>query len=81
MTSAVWLLISWIVVGAAFLVVHLVLVWLCVRSPNLSMVTKAVSLIPPATPVVAWISGLRTQPILWLVLLVVYIGLRLSFEG
>jgi hypothetical protein len=80
-TPEVWLLVSWIVVGAAFLVVHVVLVWLCVRAANLSNLMKAVSLVPPATPIVAWASGLRAQPILWLVLLVVYVGLRLSFGG
>jgi len=80
-TPEVWLLIGWIVVGAAFLVVHLVLLWLCVGAANLSVTMKAVAFLPPATPVVAWISGRRTQPILWLVLLVVYVGLRLSFGG
>jgi hypothetical protein len=79
-TAAVWLLISWILVGAAFLVVHLVLLWLCLRAPNLSLTMKALSFLPPATPIVGWASGLRVQPILWLVLLGVYVALRLSFD-
>jgi hypothetical protein len=80
-TEAVWLLIGWILVGAALLVIHLVCLWLCVRAPNLSLAMKALAFVPPATPVVAWASGLRTQPILWVVTLAVYIALRLSFGG
>ncbi len=80
-TAAVWLLIGWILVGAALLVVHLVLLWLCVRAPNLSLAMKLLSLVPVATPVVGWVSGLRVQPILWVVLLGVYVALRLSFAG
>jgi len=80
-TPEVWLLVGWILVGAAFLVVHLVTLWLCIRASNLTPAAKVIALIPPATPVVAWRSGLRFQPILWAVLGALYVGLRFSFEG
>lgn len=80
MTSEVWLLVGWILVGAAFLVAHLVTLWSCLRAGNIPPLVRALALLPPATPLVAWRVGKRTLPIVWAVLLAVYIGLRLSFR-
>ena len=77
-TGDAWLLASWIVVGALVLVAHLGLLWTAWRAPTLTIGLKLLSLVPPLTPVMAWIGGARTGPIAWLVLVVLYTVLRLS---
>jgi len=73
-----WLLLGWIVVAAAFLVVHAVVVWLAFREGSIPLRWRLLALLPPVAPGVAWAGGRRVAPFLWAVLLVLYLGLRLA---
>lgn len=78
MTGRVWLLLAWIVVGAAVLFAHVVVlaqVWLHAR--KLSWRWKLAALVPLVAPVAAWIDGRRAAPLAWVVLVATYIALRL----
>lgn len=75
-TSESWLLLSWIVAGAAFLVAHLVNVWQSLSAKALAVKWRVLSLVPPAAPAVAWAAGRRVAPVVWGVLLVTYVVLR-----
>jgi hypothetical protein len=77
-TPEAWLLLAWVLVGAAFLVVHVVVVWLSLRAKALRPATRLLALVPPAAPGVAWVAGRRVAPILWGVLLATYVALRLA---
>lgn len=77
-TSAIWVLIAWVLVGAAFIVVHMVALWQAIRAQQVAVRWRALALLPPATPVVAWMSGARTVPVLWGVILVAYVVLRVA---
>lgn len=72
-----WLLASWIVVGAAWLLLHAVVVWQAVREGSLAAWWRLLALVPPAAPVVAWKAGRRVAPVLWAVFLALYASLRL----
>jgi hypothetical protein len=72
-----WLLIAWIVVGAAALVVHAVVLWQVLRARDLAPKWRALAIIPVAAPVLAWMDKRRTAPILWAVLVGGYVILRL----
>ncbi len=78
MSSALLLLIAWVAVGAALLVAQVVNMWLGLRAKGLAFGWRLLSLVPPAAPAVAWAGGRRVAPILWGVLLVVYVALRLA---
>ena len=78
MSGHAWLLIAWIVVGAAVLIVHAVVlaeVW--VHARKLDWRWKLGALVPVVAPIAAWIDGRRVAPLVWLVLVVIYFGLRL----
>ncbi len=75
MTGRAWLLLSWVLVGAAVLVVHAVVLWQ-LRSVGWRAKVAAL-LIPPIAPALAWRAGRRVAPILWAVLVVTYVALRL----
>lgn len=77
MTSTAWLLLSWILVGAAFLFVHLVAVVQALRARSVRLGVRLLALIPPVAPVLAWIAGRRVVPVLWCAILVTYVVLRL----
>ncbi len=76
-TAKAWLLLSWIVVGAALLVAHLAVLVQALGARELAAKYRLLALVPPLAPVVAWIGGRRAAPIAWLVLLVTYVVLRL----
>lgn len=76
-TPEAWLLASWVLVGAALLVTHVWALLSALRSKRLSVGLRLIALIPPATPVMAFIGGRRRAAVLWVVLLVTYIVLRL----
>lgn len=80
MSASAWLLIAWILVGAAVLFAHAVLlaqVWLGAR--KVGWLPRMLALfVPVAAPIVAWIDGRRVAPIVWTVLVLTYIGLRLA---
>lgn len=77
MIPSAWLLSSWIVVGAAVLIVHAVVLWQVARSPEPTSKWRWLALVPPVAPVVAWMGGRRVAPILWTALVVLYLVLRL----
>jgi hypothetical protein len=79
-TPRTWLLLSWVVVGAAALTVHTAVLWQVVRSRELAPRWRWVALFPPATPVVAWMAGRRVGPVAWAVVVGAYVALRL-LEG
>lgn len=78
MTSTAWLLLSWILVGAAFLFVHLVAVFQALRARGLRLWVRLLAFVPPAAPVLAWVAGARVVPVLWCAILVTYVVLRLQ---
>lgn len=80
MTGRTWLLLSWIVVGAAVLVVHAVLLWQVFRSEKLSWSWRLGALVPVVAPVAAWVEGKRASVIVWGLTVVLYVALR-SLEG
>lgn len=77
MTPRAWLLIAWVLVGAAVLVVHAVVLWQCLTARSLPWRARIVALAPPLAPVVAWVAGRRVAPISWVVLVVAYVTLRM----
>lgn len=77
MTAQAWLLLSWTLVGAAWLVLHALLVWQSLRAGGLAWRWRLLALLPPVAPGVAWAGGRRAAPILWAALLVLYVLLRL----
>ncbi len=77
-TPEAWLLLAWVLVGAALLVVHVVVVWLSLRAKSLRLTTRLLALVPPIAPGIAWVAGRRVAPVLWGVLLVTYVVLRLA---
>lgn len=76
MTPTAWMLLAWVVVGAAFVVVHVWALWRALRAGALAVRWRLLALLPPATPVVAWLNGARVAPVLWGCLLVAYVALR-----
>jgi hypothetical protein len=76
-SARAWLLVSWILVGAAVLVVHVVLLYQVVRAREYRWTTRIWAIVPPLAPVVAWLEGRRAVPILWVVLVVLYVILRM----
>lgn len=76
MTDELALLVSLIAVGAAWLLVHLMLLVRALRAPGLSRGLRALSLLPPATPVVGWLAGARVRSALWAGLGATYAMLR-----
>lgn len=80
MTPRTWLLLSWIVVGAAVLIVHTVVLWQVLRAREVAPRWRWLALLPPAAPVVAWVEGRRVAPVLWGVFVAVYVVLRV-LEG
>jgi hypothetical protein len=78
MGSAAWMLIAWVLVGAAFLLAHAVALWQGVSARSLPPAWRIAALLPPAAPVVAWKGGARVAPVLWGVALVTYVVLRVA---
>lgn len=79
MSGHAWLLIAWVVVGAAVLIVHAVVlaeVW--VHAKKLDWRWKLAAIVPFVAPIAAWLDGRRVAPVLWLVLVIAYAGLRIA---
>lgn len=76
MTATAWMLLAWVVVFAALLVVHAVVLWQGMRAGELEMKWRWFALLPPAAPVVAWLNGARVAPVMWGVFLSTYVVLR-----
>lgn len=74
MTPKTWLLLSWVVVGMFVLIAH---AGVLARALMSNERYRWVALFPPAAPILAWRAGARGWPIVWLVLLILYVILRL----
>ena len=79
MTARTWLLLSWIVVGAALLVAHLVILVQVVRAEpeRLPRPWRLLAVVPVAAPVLAWLGGARRSVYVWGALAALYLTLRL----
>jgi len=75
-----WLLLSWIVAGAAMLLVHAVVLYQVFWARDLPRRHRPWALIPVAAPVLAWIDGRRVAPLIWVAVLITYLALR-ALEG
>jgi hypothetical protein len=78
MTSASTLLVALVVLGAAWLLVHLLLLWRALRAQQLGRGLRALALVPPATPVLAFMAGARLAVLAWVALGATYGLLRLQ---
>ena len=88
MTSRAWLLLGWVIVGAAALLAYVVVAWQALRAPGAADPGapetpraaprwRFLALIPPLAPGVAWALGRRAGPIVLAILVAAYVGLRL----
>ena len=75
-----WLLLAWILVGAAFVVTHLAVLRTAWKARGLALGVRLLALLPPLAPFVAWMAGRRATPVLWVALVLTYIGLRLVYS-
>ncbi|MGE0788248.1 MAG: hypothetical protein AB7S26_21425 [Sandaracinaceae bacterium] len=80
MSPRTWLLVSWIVVGAACLVAHVALLVSVFRSEKLTLPVRLLALVPALAPFVAWAADRRAVTVVWAVLVVAYLVLR-ALEG
>ncbi|MEM9194892.1 MAG: hypothetical protein AAGF12_37280 [Myxococcota bacterium] len=81
MVAETWLLLSLVVIGASFLVVHGIVLFVTLRAEDLEPRWKGAALIPFLTPAMAWKAGYRVWPIVWGALLIAYLVLRLVSGG
>ena len=72
MGAAVVLLVAWSLLLAIFIVIHLVMVWRCVWRQDLAAGRRALALLPPTAPVVAWAAGYRGLVVAWGTVLILY---------
>lgn len=72
MTSALLTYLALVAVFAALLVTHAVLVVRVLRSHGVHAAGKALAVVPPVTPFVAWLAGARVGAVVWIVLLLGY---------
>lgn len=75
-SSGAWLLVSWTLTFAAWLLVHLVALVRVLETKEVPERSKWWSLVPPVTPFVAWQHGIRAPAVLWMVLALAYVVLR-----
>ena len=76
MTREFTLLLSLIVVGAGWLLVHAMLLVRALRAARLARRIRLLAWLPPATPIVGWIGGARALSALWAAHGLVYAWLR-----
>lgn len=76
MSPRAWLLLAWVLVGAAVLFVHAVVLWQARRAASWGWRLGAI-VVPPIAPVLAWREGRRVAPVAWVILVVAYVVLRL----
>ncbi len=79
MSADAWLLAAWVLVGAAFLVTHLAVLRTAIRARDLPVGVRLLALLPPLAPFIAWLAGRRSTPVLWVLFLLIYVGLRLMY--
>jgi hypothetical protein len=70
------LLLLLIAVGTGWLLAHFALLLRTARARGLSRRLRLLAWLPPATPIVGWLSGARVLSVLWATLAIVYCVLR-----
>ena len=80
MSSRTWLLLSWIVVGAAVVVVHAVVLRQALNASSIPRRRRLWAFVPIVAPIMAWVDGRRAGPVAWMILVTGYVVLRL-LEG
>ena len=65
MTRDAAMLLAMTLVAASWLVVHVRLLTRTLRSPQLSHLWRALSIVPPCTPIAAWRVGRRGLCVVW----------------
>ncbi|QQR91604.1 MAG: hypothetical protein IPJ88_07750 [Myxococcales bacterium] len=63
-------------VGAAWLATHFALVFMTVLGTKINLIWRLLALVPPLTPIAAWVKGSRVFPVLWFLLGLSYLVLR-----
>ncbi len=74
--SDAWPLATLTLLGAGLLIVHVVLLIRTARADKLSLPLRVLAWLPPATPVIGWLSGARALSLAWVVQALAYAILR-----
>jgi hypothetical protein len=69
------ILLALVLSGAAWLTLHLMLLIRAAGAKALRPGLRALALLPPATPAVAWMAGSRALPVLWTAVGAAYLAL------
>jgi hypothetical protein len=69
------ILLALVIGGAAWLTLHLMLLMRAAGARRLHPGLRALALLPPATPAVAWAAGSRALAVLWTVVGAAYLAL------
>lgn len=77
MISTAILVVARTLLGAAWVVTHVMLTWRVTTNPEVETRSRRLALLPPLTPWVAWKNGHRALVMLWLLWLAAY-GLSLA---
>ena len=75
-TGEAWLLLAWVLAGAAVLVAHAVVLVQAIGARELGW-WRLAAVLPPVAPITAWKAGRRAAPVAWLLLVLTYVVLRL----
>ncbi len=75
MGSDLSILLALVLNGAVWLVLHVMLLIRAAGAKRLRLAVRALALLPPATPVVAWAAGNRVLPVLWALVGCAYLAL------
>ena len=78
MGSDLSILLALVLSGAVWLTLHLLLIIRAAGARRLGLGVRALALLPPATPVVAWAAGNRVLPVLWVLVGCAYLALWLA---
>ena len=78
MGSDLSILLALVLCGAVWAILHLVLLIRAAETRRLHLVVRALALLPPATPIVAWAAGTRVLPVLWALVGSAYLALWLA---
>jgi hypothetical protein len=76
-----WILIGLILLGACWIALHLMLLRRAANANRLPLPFRALAVVPPVAPVVAWVAGSRLIVVAWVLaglgyLLLWLLGLR-----
>lgn len=81
MSAALILYLALTATLAAWILTHAALVIGVLSRRGLRPGRRALALLPPATPVLAWQGGVRLGVVLWGALMAIYLGLQVVAQG